>query len=259
MSITPDHIKQKKGKQKIIALTAYDYSFAKLLDSAGVDIILIGDSVGMVCCGDKDTKSVTIEQMVYHTRAVARGVKKALVVGDMPIGTYETAESAIQNAQKLLDAGAQAVKIEEFPGVLPSVEALVKKGIPVMGHVGLTPQTAQAFKVQGKDNETAEKIMSDASALSEVGVFSIVLECIPTPLAALITKTVAAPTIGIGAGSSCDGQILVSYDLLGMFPDFRPKFVRQFFHGDEVIKRAVEAFRQAIETGNFPSHDESFS
>ncbi len=255
--INSDIIKLKKGKQKIIALTAYDYTFAKLLDQAGVDIILVGDSVGMVCCGEKDTKSVTIEQMVYHTKAVVRGVQNALVVGDMPIHTFDNPEGAIVNARMFLDAGATAVKVEEVSNIV--VEALINEGIPVMGHIGLTPQTAESFKVRGKDKEEADKILQDAQALDKAGVFSLVLECIPATLAEQITKVVSAPTIGIGAGPSCDGQILVCYDLLGMFQDFHPKFVRHFWEGGQGVSQAVDAFRRAVEQDEFPSDKESYS
>jgi len=246
-----------KGKQKIIALTAYDYTFAKILDEAGVDIILVGDSVGMVCCGDKDTKSVTIEQMAYHTKAVARGVKHALVIGDMPIHTFDDPKGAVKNARMFLDAGATAVKVEG--NIVGSVKALINEGIPVMSHVGLTPQTAESFKVRGKNKEEAEKILSDAKALDKAGIFSLVLECIPAQLAEEITKAISVPTIGIGAGSLCDGQILVCYDLLGMFQDFRPKFVRRFWEGGDAVKEAIVQFRQAIETGSFPSQGESYT
>ncbi len=258
MKITPQIIKEKKNKEKIIALTAYDYTFAKLLDCSGVDIILIGDSVGMVCHGDKNTHSVTMEQMVYHTECVARGVERALIVGDMPVNTYCNPEEALENAKKLIAVGAEAIKIEEVPGSIEAAEALIQEGIAVMGHVGLTPQTAQEFKVQGKDKQTAEKIMHDACSFDTAGVFSLVMECVPSLLAEEITKKVIVPTLGIGAGVHCDGQILVSYDVLGLFQDFRPRFVRQFWQGGEEIKQAVDIFRKAIDAGTFPSEKESF-
>jgi 3-methyl-2-oxobutanoate hydroxymethyltransferase len=259
MKITPEIIKSKKNFAKIIALTAYDYTFAKLLDTGGVDIILIGDTVGMVCHGDKNTRLVTMDQMVYHTEGVARGVETALVVGDMPINSYSVPEEAVMNARRLVAAGAQAVKIEAVPGTMPAVQAIIQAGIPVMGHVGLTPQTAEAFKVQGKSHADAERIKNDARIFDESGVFSLVLECIPVQLAREITESVAAPTIGIGAGPHCDGQILVSYDLLGMFQDFRPKFVRTFFDGSAHILQALAAFRKAVSDGDFPADKESFT
>ena len=256
--ITTDIIRSKKGKEKIIALTAYDYTFAKLLDQAGADIILVGDSVGMVCHGDNNTQSVTMDQMVYHTEGVAKGVANALVVGDMPVNSYDEPEIAVRNARRLIAAGAQAVKIEEVQNVVPAVKAIIKEGIDVVGHVGLTPQTAQNFKVKGKDKEEAEKIIADAQAFEQAGVFAIVLECIPTELAKHITEVASVPTIGIGAGPCCDGQILVTYDLLGMFQDFRPKFVRHFMEGGSAVKEALSEFRRAVESGNFPQDKESF-
>jgi len=258
MRVTPEIIKAKKNKEKIIATTAYDYTFAKLLDSADVDLILVGDSVGMVCHGDKNTQSVTMDQMVYHAEGVSRGVRNALVVADMPINSYAEPNYAIENARRLIAAGAVAVKIEEIGDVISVVEALVNDGIPVVAHVGLTPQTAESFKVQGKQQEEAEKIIADACAFDAAGVFALVLECIPVELAKQITAAVSVPTIGIGAGRDCDGQILVCYDLLGMFQDFRPKFVRHFSEGGNDVKQALAKFRDQVNSGSFPSDTESF-
>jgi 3-methyl-2-oxobutanoate hydroxymethyltransferase len=258
MNIRPETLRLKKNKEKIIATTAYDYTIAKLCDAAHLDVILVGDSVGMVCHGDKNTHSVTMDQMIYHTEGVARAVKHACVISDMPIHSYSDPLTVVENARRLLKVGAHGVKIEEVGNIIPSVKALVQAGIPVMGHVGLTPQTAQGFKVQGKKNEDAEKIMRDACAFDEAGVFSIVLECIPADLAEKITKRVLSPTIGIGAGAQCDGQILVCYDLLGLFQDFRPKFVRHFCSGSEIVRDALRSYRTAIEDGTFPGRDESF-
>lgn len=258
MKMTVKKIRDKKNKEKIVAITAYDYSFARLIDSASVDIILVGDSLGMVYCGEKDTKSVTIDQMVYHTKVVARGVSDALLIGDMPINTYHTQEAALLNAKRLIEVGAEAIKIEETPGAVDAIEILVRENIPVMGHVGLTPQTASQYKVQGRDVDTAEKIMADAKAMEQAGCFAIVLECIPQGLAEKITKALSIPTIGIGAGKVCDGQILVCYDLFGLFPDFRPKFARSFFDGANCVKEALEKYRNEIESGTFPAENESF-
>jgi len=212
----------------------------------------------MVCHGDVNTQSVTMDQMVYHTEGVARGVENALVVGDMSVNSYNDPETAVRNAKRLITAGAQAVKIEEVANVIPAVNAIIGAGIDVVGHVGLTPQTAQNFKVKGKDKEDAEKIIADAQAFDKAGVFTIVLECIPAELAKHITEIVSVPTIGIGAGPFCDGQILVTYDLLGMFQDFRPKFVRHFMEGGSIVKEALSEFRRAVESGAFPQDKESF-
>lgn len=251
-------IKAKKNKKKVVVVTAYDYTMAKLLDDAGVDIIMVGDSLGMVCQGKKDTKSVTIEHMVYHTECVKRGVVQACIVSDMPAGIYADPEQALDAAQKLVAAGADAVKVEESPGALASIELLINKGIAVMGHVGLTPQTATSFAVQGKDEVAAAKIMRDAQAMTEAGIFSLVLECVPATLAEKVSAAVSVPTIGIGAGAMCDGQVLVCYDLLGMFQDFRPKFVRRFLEGGTAMTEAIKQFRVAVDEGSFPSEKESF-
>ncbi len=248
-----------KGKRKITALTAYDYTFAKILDDNGVDIILVGDSLGMVFCGEADTRNVTVEQIAYHTRSAARGVTNALLVSDMPAGSYDEKEKAVLNAKKLLDAGADAVKIENVGGnIFSIITAITDSGIPVMGHVGLTPQIAEKFHVVGKTAEEGRKIIEDSLKFEENGVFSVVLEAIPSPLASEITKSVSVPTIGIGAGAECDGQILVSYDMLGLFKDFKPKFVRCFVDGYSLFSDAVKKYRKEVVNGAFPSENESY-
>ncbi|RJS79075.1 3-methyl-2-oxobutanoate hydroxymethyltransferase, partial [Candidatus Bathyarchaeota archaeon] len=209
-----NEIRRKKGKEKIVMLTAYDYQMAKILDETGIDLILVGDSLGMVVKGEKDTKNVTMEEMIYHTKAVARGAKKTPIIGDMPIKSCDTVEKALKNARKFLDAGAQGVKVE---GNRPNVvKALINAGIPVMGHVGMLPQFSETYRVKGKKPEEAERIFNDALNLDKLGVFSIVIECVPESLGKRITESVKAPTIGIGAGKHCDGQVLVINDLLGM-------------------------------------------
>lgn len=259
MKITADIIKSKEEHGSFIVLTAYDYCFARAFDSAGVDVLLVGDSVGMVCFGEKDTKSVTIEHMAYHTRGVSRGAERSLVVTDMPIGTYDSPESALANAKVLIDAGADAVKVEGGQGILPAVRALVDAGIDVVGHLGLTPQTAENFKVTGKSDEDAEEIIRDSKALQEAGIFALTIECVPWQLGERITDMLDIPTIGIGAGSKCTGQVLVCYDMLGLFKDFKPKFVRRFSDLGEYVAQAVESYRSAVDSGDFPGEAEQFS
>jgi 3-methyl-2-oxobutanoate hydroxymethyltransferase len=237
-------------------LTAYDYQMAKILDSAGVDMLLVGDSLGMVLLGHKDTKEVTMLDMVRHTEAVARGTASAVVVSDMPRNTYNTVGDALENAQKLIDVGADAVKLEGNPqGV---VEALVSSGIQVMGHVGLLPQTAESFKVRGKKRDEAERIYEDALELDRLGVFSIVFECIPLRLAKRITEAVKSLTIGIGAGIHCDGQVLVVNDMLGMEEGFKPKHVKRYAHLTETIRDAVLRFMEDVQSERFPDDTHSF-
>lgn len=237
-------------------LTAYDYQMAKILDSAGVDMLLVGDSLGMVLLGHKDTKEVTMLDMVRHTEAVARGTASAVVVSDMPRNTYNTVGDALENAQKLIDVGADAVKLEGNPqGV---VEALVSSGIQVMGHVGLLPQTAESFKVRGKKRDEAERIYEDALELYRLGVFSIVFECIPLRLAKRITEAVKSLTIGIGAGIHCDGQVLVVNDMLGMEEGFKPKHVKRYAHLTETIRDAVLRFMEDVQSERFPDDTHSF-
>lgn len=229
---TVNSFKEKKGKSKISMLTAYDYSMAKIMDEAGVDTILVGDSLGMVVLGYDSTLKVTMDDMVHHTRAVARGVKDAFIVGDMPFLSYHVSvEEAVRNAGRLVqEGGAHGVKLEGGEEILPMIEGILRAQIPVIGHLGLTPQSINlmgGFKVQGKDMEVARKIIDDALLLEKAGVSAIVLEAIPAKLAQLITEKLTIPTIGIGASAGCDGQVLVVNDMLGMFSDFTPKFVKK--------------------------------
>uniref|UniRef100_A0A7C6AA80 3-methyl-2-oxobutanoate hydroxymethyltransferase n=1 Tax=candidate division WOR-3 bacterium TaxID=2052148 RepID=A0A7C6AA80_UNCW3 len=251
-----DELKAKKGKEKIVMLTAYDYQMAKILDKTGIDLILVGDSLGMVVMGYPNTKKVTMRDMIYHTRAVARGAKIIPVIGDMPINTCKNPKIALSNAKAFIKAGATGVKIE---GYLPAIiKKLIANSIPVMGHLGLLPQTAPTYHLVGKTKKEAERILSQAKGLDKLGVFSIVLECIPTQLAKRITESVSVPTIGIGAGKYCDGQVLVINDLLGMDEEFKPKFVKRFANLSAIIKRAVVNFSEAVKKGDFPDERHSY-
>jgi len=250
----------KEKKEKITALTAYDYSFASLLDEAGIDIILVGDSLGMAIHGEDNTLKVTVDEMVYHTGAVRKGVKRAMLVADMPFMSFHVnPENTLENAGRLIRAGAEAVKLEgASDGVLESVKRLVSAGIPVMGHVGLTPQAVHqmgGFKLQGKGLEAGRKIIDDARALEEAGVFSIVLECVPVSLAEEVTEKLDIPVIGIGAGAGCDGQILVSYDMLGIPSTITPKFVKKYADLSSVIKDATTAYIKEIRAEKFPAEE----
>ena len=238
---------QKLKGDKITMLTAYDYSTAKLMDNAGINGILIGDSLGMTMLGYEDTLSVTMEDMIHHTACVARGAKNALVVADMPFMSYQVSvEEAVRNAGRLMKEGrAQAVKLEGGASVCKQIKAITEASIPVMAHLGLTPQSVNAFggfKVQGKSLEAARTLIEDAKRVEEAGAFSVVLECVPAALAKIITETISIPTIGIGAGAGCDGQILVYQDMLGMYSDFVPKFVKQYAKVGEVMKKAFEEY-----------------
>ena len=245
-----------KNKSKFVMLTAYDYQIAKILGETGIDLILVGDSLGMVVLGYQDTKSVTMEDMIHHTRAVARGTKSTPIIGDMPINSYNTVEDALENAKQLLEAGAHGVKIE---GNRPKIiEALVKKGIPVMGHVGLLPQSADGFRLNGKNVMEAERILEDAIALDKMDVFAIVLECIPESLAKKITETVNAPTIGIGAGIHCDGQVLVINDLLGFDEAFSPKYLKRYAFLGREIRKAVVTFKDDVLNGRYPDEKHTY-
>lgn len=253
----------KKNNIKQTMLTAYDYSFAKLMDEAGVNSILVGDSLGMVCLGYEDTLSVTMEDMIHHTAAVSRGVKDALVVADMPFMSYQTSVyDAVVNAGRLMKEGrANAVKLEGGMEVIPQIEAIVKASIPVVGHIGLTPQSVNAFggfKVQGKDQEAAQRLLEEARAIEKAGAFAVVLECVPEKLASRISGEISIPTIGIGAGAGCDGQVLVYQDMLGLFSDFKPKFVKQFGNAGEVVKKAFEAYIKEVQEGTFPAPEHAF-
>lgn len=257
--------KQAKEKgEKLSMLTAYDYSTAKLIDEAGVNAILIGDSLGNVILGYEDTISVTMEDMIHHCAAVARGAKNALIVCDMPFMSYQTSVyDAVVNAGRLMKEGrAQAVKLEGGKEVCPQVKAIVDAGIPVCGHLGLTPQSINAFggfKVQAKTEAAAKKLIEDAKALEEAGVFAIVLECVPAKIAELVTEKVSVPTIGIGAGNVCDGQVLVYQDMLGMFSDFTPKFVKRFADIGTVMKDAFATYDHEVKAGTFPEEKHEYT
>ena len=248
-----DYLRKKK---KIAMLTAYDYQMAKILDETGIDLVLVGDSLGMVVLGHKDTKSVTMEDMIHHTRAVARGAKNTPVIGDMPINSYNTVEDAEKNAKRFLEAGAHGVKIE---GNRPKiVKALLDEGFPVMGHVGMLPQTAERYRLRGKEKAEAEKIFKDAVELDRMGVFTIVLECIPESLAKRITETVEAPTIGIGAGKYCDGQVLVVNDMLGFDEAFSPKYLKRYANLGREIKKAVAKFKEEVLNEKYPDEEHTY-
>ncbi len=253
-----------KGRERISMLTAYDAPTAALLDAAGVDVILIGDSLEMAVYGQPNTLTATMDTMVRHTRAVSREVKRAVVVGDMPFLSYQAEPArAVENAGRFLaEGGAAAVKVEGGRRILPAVEAILAADIPVMGHVGLTPQSYRkfgGFKVQGREAESARQIRDDAQALAQAGCFAIVLECVPDSLAAEITREIAIPTIGIGAGPACDGQVLVFHDLVGLTRNLRPKFVRRYADLAPLIEEAARAFTRDVKSGEFPSKEESFS
>ena len=254
---------QKEKKDKITMLTAYDYSTAKLIDEAGVNSILVGDSLGMVCLGYEDTISVTMEDMIPHTRAVARGAKNALVVADMPFMSYQTSVyDAVVNAGRLMKEGrANAVKLEGGLEVVDQIKAIVNASIPVVAHLGLTPQSVNAFggfKVQGKSEEAAKKLIEEAKAVEEAGAFAVVLECVPAKLAELISEKLSIPTIGIGAGNGCDGQVLVYQDMLGMFTDFVPKFVKQYAKVGDQMKQAFSSYISEVKDGVFPAKENTF-
>ncbi len=254
----------KRNGEKLTMLTAYDYSMAKLIDEAGVNSILVGDSLGNVILGYDDTVSVTMEDMIHHGAAVARGAKEALVIIDMPFMSYQTSvQDALVNAGRLMKEGrAGAVKLEGGTRVAPQIEAIVSAGIPVCGHIGLTPQSIHAFggfKVQGKSEETARKLLEDAKAVEEAGAFAVVIEGVPKKLADLITKQLTIPTIGIGAGNGCDGQVLVYQDMLGMFSDFTPKFVKRFADIGEVMKEAFGNYIKEVKSGTFPAEEHEYT
>lgn len=254
---------QKLDGDKITMLTAYDYSTAKLVDECGVNTILVGDSLGMVMLGYEDTISVTMEDMIHHTAAVTRGAKNALVVGDMPFMSYQTSVyDAVVNAGRLMKEGrCQAVKLEGGASVCPQIKAITEASIPVVAHIGLTPQSVNAFggfKVQGKSEADARRLIEEAKAVEEAGAFAIVLECIPAKLAKLITENVSIPTIGIGAGADCDGQVLVYQDMLALFSDFKPKFVKHFANAGEVMKQGFMDYIKEVKEGTFPAAEHTF-
>ena len=253
----------KAKGEKLSMLTAYDYSTAKLEDESGINGILVGDSLGNVVRGYEDTVSVTMEDMIHHGAAVARGAKNALVVVDMPFMSYEvTVEEAVRNAGRLMKEGrAGAVKLEGGVRVAEQIRSIVKAGIPVMGHIGLTPQSINVFggfKVQGKSEEAARALLADAKAVEEAGAFAVVIEAVPAALAQMITDAVSIPTIGIGAGAGCDGQILVYQDMLGMFSDFTPKFVKRYANVGEVMREAFANYAAEVASGAFPTEEHTY-
>lgn len=259
----PEIIAMKERQEKIAALTAYDYLTAEMLDEAGMDIILVGDSAGMVIAGHETTLPITMDEMIFITRNVRRGVKKALLVADMPFLSYQTSISdGIKNAGRFLkEAEAEAVKVEGGKAVAELVAKLAGYGIPVMGHLGLTPQSINKFgsyKLQGSDSETAAILMKDAKLLEEAGAFSIVLEKVPADLARQISELIKIPTIGIGAGPNCDGQVLVTHDMLGIFDKFQPKFVRRYAEIGEIMRKAFTDYIKDVKGNEFPNKDESF-
>ena len=265
MKNTVSTFREQKAKgEKISMLTAYDYSTAKLMDEAGINGILVGDSLGMVMLGYEDTLPVTMEDMIHHTAAVCRGAKNTLVVGDMTFMSYQVSvEEAVYNAGRLMKEGrCQAVKLEGGASVCPQIRAITNASIPVMAHIGLTPQSINAFggfKVQGKSEEAAKKLLEDAKAVEEAGAFAVVLECVPAKLAELISKSISIPTIGIGAGAGCDGQILVYQDMLGLFSDFTPKFVKTYANVGEMMTQAFRDYIADVQEGSFPAPEHTFA
>lgn len=255
--------KAKENGEKLTMLTAYDYSTAKLLEEAGVESILVGDSLGMVCLGYEDTLAVTMEDMIHHTKAVARGAKETLVIADMPFMSYQTSVyDAVVNAGRLIKEGhANAVKLEGGMEVCEQIRAIVNASIPVCAHLGLTPQSINAFggfSVQGKQEAAAKKLLEEARAVQEAGAFAVVLECIPEKLATFITENIQIPTIGIGAGAGCDGQVLVYQDMLGLYSDFVPKFVKQFRTLGEEMKGGFRDYVKEVKEGTFPAKEHTF-
>lgn len=258
----PEFQQFKRDNKKLLVVTAYDALFARIVEQAGIETILVGDSLGVVVQGKSNTLSVTIEDMVYHTKLVAGAAQHALVIGDMPFLSYQVnCDDAIRNAGRLLQAGAAGVKLEGGAVVVDRVAALTKIGIPVMGHLGMTPQSVHRFggyKVQGKEQREADTLVEDARALEAAGAFAIVLEAIPAGVAKRVTETLTIPTIGIGAGPHCDGQVLVLYDLLGLFDDFVPKFVKPYAHLKADALQALRRFKEEVEQNKFPSDSESY-
>ncbi len=258
----PEFQRYKRDKKKLIVVTAYDALFTRIVEQAGIEAILVGDSLGMVVQGKATTLSVTMDDMLYHTKLVAGVAQRALVIGDMPFMSYQAGlEEALRNAGRFLQAGAQAVKLEGGAVMADRVTAMTSIGIPVMGHLGMTPQSVHRFggyKVQGKESDHARTLLNDAKTLEAAGAFAIVLEAIPAELAKTITEQVAIPTIGIGAGPHCDGQVLVLYDLLGLFDEFVPKFVRPYAHLKADALQALRRYKEEVEQGKFPSDSESY-
>ena len=255
-------ILSKKGKEKISVLTAYEYSTARICDKADIDILLVGDSAGMVVLGYTSTMPVSMQEMMIFCGAVARGTKRAMIVGDMPFGSYQVGPSvAVENAIQLIKAGCDAVKLEGSSEIIDTIEAIVDAGIPVMGHIGLRPQTSslwEGYKLQGRTKEGALKLIEDANILEKAGVFSIVLEMVASEVADVITKHLSIPTIGIGSGPSCDGQVLVLHDMLGIYEDIRPRFVKRYAELSKEIFDAVSSYNHDIKAGAFPGESNTF-
>jgi len=258
----PDLQRYKREKKKLVVVTAYDALFTRILEQAGIETVLVGDSLGVVVQGKPNTLSVTMEDMLYHTKLVAGAAKQAMVIGDMPFMSYQAStEEAVRNAGRFLQVGATAVKLEGGGAMVDRVQAVTSVGIPVMGHLGMTPQSVHAlggYKVQGKAKDRAVALLEDAKALEAAGAVAIVLEAIPAGLAEQITNAVSVPTIGIGAGPHCDGQVLVLYDLLGLFDDFVPKFVKPYAHLKADALQALRRYKEEVEQGKFPSESESY-
>jgi 3-methyl-2-oxobutanoate hydroxymethyltransferase len=255
----PDFLSARRRGEKITVLTAYDCTMARMLDAAGVDCLLVGDTLGMVVQGMPDTLSVTLDEMIYHTRMVVRGVRRAFVVGDMPFMSYQISPAqALENAGRIMkESGAHAVKLEGGTRSAPAVQAITRADIPLMGHIGLTPQSVRrlgGYKVQ----RDAERLLEDAKAIEEAGAFALVVECVPADLAARITDAVKIPTIGIGAGPACDGQVLVTPDILGWFDDIRPRFAKRFTEGGDAIRSAAAAYCREVRAGSFPGPEHGF-
>ncbi|HYL88678.1 MAG TPA: 3-methyl-2-oxobutanoate hydroxymethyltransferase [Burkholderiales bacterium] len=255
-------LKRAKGA-RLAMMTAYDFPTARLVAEAGIDLILVGDSLGMVVLGYDSTVPVTLDEMVHHTRAARRGAPQAFLVGDLPFLSYATAETALASSARLMkEAGADSVKLEGGAEVVPIVEALVRAGVPVLGHVGLTPQTASAlggYRLQGKDEETARRVLEGAEALAAAGCWGVVLELVPASLARLVTERIAIPTIGIGAGAHCDGQVLVFHDVVGLFTGFTPTFVKRYAEAGNAIRDAMRKYAEEVRSGAFPSEAHSFA
>jgi len=262
MMTVPEFQKRKRERKKIVVVTAYDALFTRIVEEAGMEAILVGDSLGVVVQGKKDTLSVTMEEMLYHTRLVAGAAQRALVIADMPFLSYQVSvDEAVRNAGRFLQVGAAAVKLEGGAAVVDRVQAMTCFGLPVMGHLGMTPQSVHrygGYKVQGKEREKAEALLADAKALEAAGAFAIVLEAIPANLAKTISEALTIPTIGIGAGPHCDGQVLVLYDLLGLFDDFVPKFVKPYAHLKADALQALRRYKEEVELGKFPTDSESY-
>jgi 3-methyl-2-oxobutanoate hydroxymethyltransferase len=259
---TSSLLKMKQDGQKITALTAYDASFAKLFDQQGVDVLLIGDSLGMVLQGNDDTLAVTVDDIAYHTKAVRRGVERTFVIADMPFMSYSCAEQCYTSAAVLMSAGASMVKMEGGSWLIESIRGLNERGVPVCGHLGLTPQSVHVFggfKVQGRDELQAERILEEAVQLEQAGIQLLVLECVPCDLAAKISQTLAIPVIGIGAGAQTDGQILVMHDMFGVSANYMPKFSKDYLQNSGNMRGAVDAFIQEVRDGSFPSSEHSFN